>query len=252
MLNWVEISEDVPTTRAYPLSGGLAWVALQVDSDSEALHTHDYVASTADVDRYSDVIEQTSWRLANFRRNPVFLADHDPRHVIGVVERVGLTKKSEGDGVDLRARVRFDVGEHNPLATLHAMQHGTGFRRAVSVGFRPGMAKSRTELAADDPLYVDPSKASRWSAGYVYKQCELYELSSVAVPGNPYALKLAADGVDEARVKALIGEYLPTATRDAILHCVRRDAEVRRAVFAAALAPEHKPTANPVQWVNNG
>jgi hypothetical protein len=37
----------------------------------------DFIASTATLDRYHEVIEPTGWRLESYRRNPVFQNAHN-------------------------------------------------------------------------------------------------------------------------------------------------------------------------------
>jgi len=36
-----------------------------------------FIASTDDVDRYSDIIDQGSWILENYKKNPVILFNHN-------------------------------------------------------------------------------------------------------------------------------------------------------------------------------
>lgn len=252
-MDWLDDSDN-GTTETYAWVGrsGLCWLALAVGDPEDPAPdgSTDFRSSTDGVDRYGDIVEQGQWRLANYRKNPVVLLEHgfgpEGRLVIGRSDRVGIVKSTD-DKHELRNRVRWDAGDHNPMATLVAAQHRTGFRNAVSVGFKPGEAINRTKLDKSDPRYVDGDKVPAWKAGYVFRFPELYELSSVAVPGNADALSLSADlrnaeDVD-AKIRSTLAELLPSMQRDALLSFIRRDEEVRRAMVIATLAgmPAEKP-----------
>jgi len=187
----------------------------------------DFVASTAIVDRMGDVIDQGTWRLANWRANPVILHEHAPP-VIGK----GKAKRS-ADALSIK--VQWDIGDHNPIATLAGTQHLNGFRSAGSVGFIPGKAKNRLDLGDDDPRKA-PKNTPRWLAGNVFSHNELLEFSSVAVPANPQALQLSlyadeAEG-DEDKVERFVRESVAKATAEAILAAVKDDETIQRAIRA--------------------
>jgi len=187
-----------------------------------------FVASTAEPDRVGDVIEQ-DWRLAAYRRNPVVLAEHDSRVVVGRADYAGVPKEIGS----LVIRVMWDDdAEINPVGALLAHQHREGFRRAGSVGFLPGSRVERDKLPTDHEHFRARPKDA-WSAGAVYRHNELLEFSSVAVPANPNALQQSASA---SALRAALDQVLPRAIRDAILTAVRRDQEVRRAILAVALA----------------
>src|SRR5262245_10186763 len=69
-----------------------------VDEDARSL---EFVASDETRDRYGDVINAAGWQLDAFRKNPIFLWQHDYGAPIGTVERVRV------DGARLLARVKF-------------------------------------------------------------------------------------------------------------------------------------------------
>ncbi len=139
-----------------------------------------FVASTAASDRMDDVIDQASWKLDNYRANPVVLTDHDYRagNVVGrgevsIVEGVGLVLDVvKWSSKDYAQAVKLDVEE--------------GIINAVSVGLRPGRRVARRSLPSTDPLYL----ADGW--GEVYYDCDLLEISIVAVPANPEAVAVRA------------------------------------------------------------
>lgn len=143
-----------------------------------------FVCSTDVVDRSDEVIEQDGWELANFQKNPVFLAAHMHRladgrsPVIGSFTSVGVT---EGK---LEGTVRFaDTELGREYKTLYTDKH----MRAVSVGFQPKAGETRR----DD----DGQKR------YHHTKQELYETSAVAVGCNQEALsRLTHAPVDRAPV----------------------------------------------------
>ena len=47
------------------------------EADGESPATLDFVASTATLDRYHEIIEPCGWRLDSYRRNPVFQNAHN-------------------------------------------------------------------------------------------------------------------------------------------------------------------------------
>ena len=135
--------------------------------------TLEFVGSTADVDRYGDVIELAGWDLQNYQKNPVFLWAHDYKQPpVGKAVKVGQTDRG------LLFHVKFPTAEEYPFAdTIYKLYLG-GYLRATSVGFR--------ELERE-PLTDKEGKQT----GFRYKKQELYELSAVPIPANPNALIMA-------------------------------------------------------------
>lgn len=206
------------------------WLIRQVE-DEPGKPTR-FIASTSDPDRMRDVVEQR-WVLGPYKRNPVILADHDPRYVVGVSVKTAV----ESD--QLTIAVKWDDSDPaiNPLAALIAHQHREGFRRAVSVGFVPGEAVSRVDLPEKHPAKVGPD-TDRWKAGYLYRKPELLEVSSVAIPANPQALQLSArvrETEDESeQIRRALAEGLDAKIRSIVLDAIQRDRSVRNAVLALA------------------
>lgn len=209
-----------------------------------------------------DIIATREFRLGNYRKNPVVLADHDPSQVIG---RGTASIVSDGEVTRLEGVATWDVVESNPLAVLIAGQHARGVRSAVSIGFQPGKGTmGRDQLQPDDPLYVDPAKLDgygRWAVGRYIRAPELYEWSSVSVPKDPSALQLQswaleAEDPDE-RIRRMADEIVSARWRDVVLQAVRQDAELRAAITAtvfAALPPDFaapaatNPPADESDW----
>jgi phage head maturation protease len=258
---------DEVETRAHKIEragsddGLLGWLAQPIGADEVKAaggETSDgqshFVASTGVVDRMGDIVEQESWRLANFRSNPVILHEHY-QPVVGR----GSARVVDGDGGKrLVLSVTWDDGDHNPIGRMVAEQHRRGFRHAVSVGFRPGKAISRKDLPEDDPRRVADKDVPSWRAGHLFRFNELLEVSSVAIPANPEALQLASFAREPEdpteQIRRVLAETTPKAVRDAVLDLVRRDAEVRRAIGAALLSEPVDPAHNNagISWLNRG
>lgn len=193
-----------------------------------------------------DIIETKEFRLANWRKDPVVLADHNPEHVIGR-GTAQVVEQAEGPA-QLHGSSEWDLHESNPLAVLIAGQHARGMRSAVSIGFMPGKGSGpRTKLAADHPAYMDPEKTPDWRAGWFHRYPELYEFSSVAIPRDPSALQLqswAAEAVTlEQRIERVVRELVTREQAAWVLHAVRNDAAVKAAVAGVALAHLPNPSA---------
>ena len=133
----------------------------------------EFVGSTAQVDRYGDVIEVEGWDLKNYQKNPVFLWAHDYRQPpVGKAVQVGKTDQG------LLFQVKFATAEEYPFAdTVYKLYLG-GYLRATSVGFQD---------LAREPITDKEGKQVGWR----FKKQELYELSAVPVPANPNALIMA-------------------------------------------------------------
>lgn len=122
------------------------------------------VLSSETVDSYGEIVDQASWKLDRFLKNPVVLRMHSFNDVIGHAEDVKLV-----DGA-LEARIVFATTSlANDVFTLFR----DGAMRAFSVGFRPGSSSSEQ---------VNGRKVIR------LLDCELLEVSAVSVPANPDAI----------------------------------------------------------------
>jgi hypothetical protein len=155
----------------------------------------DFVASTAALDRYCEVIEPAGWRLESYRQNPVFQNSHQYGDIMFTLGKALRTEvRTEGGKPALCQRVEFAV-EVNPVARVAYGLYKGGFLRAVSVGFVP----VRWEDGGDDAALVEGCKPPRRR----YLEQELLEVSAVAIPANPEALILGmrsgAVGVDAVR-----------------------------------------------------
>ena len=139
----------------------------------------EFVISTASVDRHGTVLDPNGWMLDNFRSNPIMAYQHnthstDPDDIIG-------TWDLRIENGQLVGKPIFEDAELNPKADKIRREIEAGTLRAVSVGFIPTDARWGTKSRGEDPnvLYLD--------------QNELLEVSIVAVPSNPDALKRSVE-----------------------------------------------------------
>lgn len=260
MTDWTDGIEDEEGQTANQFRAGMfSWIARSLDTPDLPKDTYDFVASSGTVDRMNDSIDQGTWKLGNFRKNPAILYEHTtPMIGKGLVKVHTL---EDGKTKELRARITFHNSPTNPIGAMVAEQHANGFRKAVSVGFLPGERKNRTEIDPNDPnfgnLYVDPKTIPyKWLAGNLFRHNQLLEISSVSIPAHPDALQMGTDGSagimkdfvngenrDEA-LRKFLDETLPAAVRDLVLTSLRSDERVRRAIEAMTLgSTPSTPTA---------
>ena len=122
------------------------------------------VASDGSLDRMGDVLDPFGAQLANFKRNPVVLAQHDQGAPIARCVSIGV------EGNQVLALVEFPPEGISPKADEYCRLVKAGIISAVSVGFIPIEWK---------PI----SGAGNWFTSW-----ELLELSLVSVPANQSAL----------------------------------------------------------------
>jgi len=137
------------------------------DSD----RTIEGVFSTSDSDRSGDPpIDQESWNLKNFKKNPVILFAHDSHQIpVGKAVKIGLNDKG-----NLAGKIKFAIDEGvgvygDLIKTIYNLYKGK-FMSAFSVGFMMG------------EIVVDKKKKTKMVNN------ELLEISCVPVPANAFAL----------------------------------------------------------------
>lgn len=163
----------------------------------------DFVASTATMDRYQEIIEPAGWRLEAYRRNPVFQNAHNYGDILFTLGRAVTTEVREVGGRQaLCQRIQFAT-EVNPVARIAFGLYRGGFLKAVSVGFIPLKWEDATEVKSEEcrvqnedserTHLTQPSPpAERGKAPRRrYLEQELLEVSAVAIPANPDALALS-------------------------------------------------------------
>ena len=125
-----------------------------------------FVASEETPDRYGDIIQVAGWNFDNFKKNNVFMFNHD-YHIapIGTVPKVWV------EGKQLLNTVDWDTADE--LAKFIKGKYDRGFLKGESVGFRP----LEWEESSD--------------GGYIFSKAELLEISAVALPAHPNAIRKA-------------------------------------------------------------
>ena len=131
-----------------------------------------FIASTANPDRYGDVINQRGWDLGKYRKNPVILLNHNANALpIG---------RGEVDVVDGQLIVDVEFDMEDPQAKEIARKTKAGFLNAVSVGFNPLDATPRNMLEKSHPAHGQ--------SGQYFDRAELLEISIVTIPANGEAV----------------------------------------------------------------
>ena len=131
-----------------------------------------FIASTANPDRYGDVINQRGWDLGKYRKNPVILLNHNANSLpIG---------RGEVDVVDGQLIVDVEFDMDDPQAKEIARKTKAGFLNAVSVGFNPIDATPRNMLEKSHPAHGQ--------SGQYFDRAELLEISIVTIPANGEAV----------------------------------------------------------------
>jgi len=130
----------------------------------------EWYASTKDKDRWSDIVEPEAFKnaLSMYMLNPIVLLQHDMDKPIGIVEDA----KIDENGLYIKAKIT-----ENEDWVFSKLVNGV--LRSFSIGYRVKDYEDR-DIYNSDWEYA-------WS-DFVIKELELYEISIVSVPMNPYAL----------------------------------------------------------------
>lgn len=191
-------------------------------------HITTFIGSTAAVDRADDIVDQRSWKLDEFKANPVILQGHNPsKPVVGKAVKVEV-REHDGEQA-LMFDVKFDDHPTNPDGQRIARQVREGFLSAVSVGFRSGEVVRRSQLPSDDPR--------KGEHGMLFKNNQLFELSVVAIPMNQDALAVRELDDFAEKVKAALIRLVESG-----------DEGVARAVEAVRLAAPAIETGEGLSW----
>ena len=165
-------------------------------STSDSQPILDFIASTATLDRYHEIIEPAGWRLDSYRKNPVFQNAHNYGDILFTLGRAVSTEVRNIEGRQaLFQRIQFAT-EVNPVARIAYGLYKGGFLNAVSVGFIPlrwedgkgERGAESEEQGAADQIHLTAEKAAAPRRRYLEQ--ELLEVSAVAIPANPDALAL--------------------------------------------------------------
>lgn len=128
----------------------------------------EFVLSDDTKDRYGDVIDPKGWQLANFKKNPIALFNHDSDFPVGTWTNVRV----EGNRLIGKLKLAAEGTSQRLDEIIRLVAQGV--LRAVSVGF----TAIEREALADN-------------SGILFKRQELLETSLVSVPANPGAVQLA-------------------------------------------------------------
>lgn len=134
--------------------------------DGKRVYT--FLATTEAVDRQNEILSLDGWELDNYRRNPVVIDSHNYggiENIVGTASEVRQTERG------LEVDISFNMTPRGRLAEQLVEE---GNLRAVSVGF----ISKEMEW---DSKGAGPAK---------HTKKELLEISVVAVPANPEALRL--------------------------------------------------------------
>lgn len=235
-----------------------SWRVKATDTEPERAFTT-FVASTDVEDRYEDIIDQNSWRFANYEANPVILIDHyySCTTVVGRGKDLKVGPVGEGDDEQGKAvlkeifkraagmkgktaftiTVEWDLADE--LARNIAGKVERGFLNAVSVGLRSYKMTRRNGLPKDHWAYSA-------TGGYLLEENELYEVSVVAIPANAEALAKRAASAAGIDVDTIVRSVLERLAVDDELW---RQVEARRLAAAASSAPT--PAEDALPWTKS-
>ena len=152
-----------------------------------------FVGSSPSPDRHGDVVNAKGWNLDNFKKNPVFLWQHNQNEApIG---------NSINEFVDEEKGLVMDIFFHGltEKSAEALMLYNAGVMKGVSVGFRPLELKEMDDEERKD-LGMSPF-------GTYYESQELLELSAVSIPANPDALLETQKDVAGLVMKKLVDEH---------------------------------------------
>lgn len=166
-------------------------VVNKLNASAEVEGSDEYVLSDETVDRYGDVIKLSGWKLANFKRNPIVLFNHDNNFPIGRWENIGVRNGG------LRAKfVPAARGTSARIDEINSLRE-QGILKATSVGFKP--------------LKAEPRAGGK---GLDYTEAELLETSIVSVPANPNALQVAKSlNISDDTLALVFGKQAVTPER---------------------------------------
>jgi len=182
------------------------------------------VCSDECIDRSDETIQQSGWQLAEFLKNPVFLAAHQHRLDNGRSTVVGSFRSAGVEGGNAPALVGKVKFADTELGREYRTLYKDGHMRAVSVGFRSLKGEWRTVNNA----------AGKGQKVYVHTQSDLIEVSAVAVGCNQNALaRLRTMGLDasgETDVRAIVREEI-AQVKNEILDAVEDGFDAMKAIL---------------------
>ena len=136
-------------------------------------------------DRQGEIVDQASWDVKNYDKNPLILWGHNPEQPENVLGQGSDIKLNVGGKSYITAQ--FDEAEINPRADMVFRQLIKRTLRCVSAGF----ITHSYDMQEDVPVLRDN---------------ELLEISIVPIPANPRAIALAykANEISEKDAKWMV------------------------------------------------
>lgn len=163
-----------------------------------------FVASDESTDRMGDIIRVAGWELANYKRNPIVLFQHQSSNPVGISTKVWI------EGKALMAQIKLAAEGTSPFIDTLRKLLDQSIVRAVSVGFMP----------TKQPNYIRDNTNDRVT-GLEFVGQELNEISLVSVPANANALAMAKSlHIPELHLQRIFA----TATKDASVHMAQQKA----------------------------
>lgn len=179
-------------------------IAVKAISIDEKNYTATFVMSTASIDRHGDIVDQDTWNLEHFLKNPAFFWGHRSNEFpLGKWLSGKLEVDPENPDQKMLVGVaEFAVDVHADIerAWKHVVR---GDLNMVSVGFIPKLVD-----------YDEDRKA------YILKYCELMECSLVGIGSNRRALIKDTEDVKDIKdtlidIKKDIEDTKPATTVEA-------------------------------------
>lgn len=170
---------------------------LSVRSIDEEKRTARFVFSTASIDSYDEVVEQ-SWDLKRYEKNPVVLYNHNHGAFFGAAADslpIGFAKDVELIDGALEGTVCFVSEAANPLAEMCWRCFKEGALRAGSVGFVPGDVREERRDGREI---------------YVLANNELFEFSLTPIPANAEATAKSVNNHERAMFKSMAHKSVTT------------------------------------------
>ena len=202
---------------------------VELKAISDENYTIKGVFSTADEDRHGEIVDQKSWQLDDYLKNPVILFGHDHNQP-AIGKAVNLFFNSEGN---LEGEIQFAAKEYDFAKTIYQLYKG-GFMRAFSVGFQNEVVE-----------YDDAENK------VTLKRNHLFEISCVNVPANQLALA-KSKGIDTSALEKHLnpiqkeGKVLSAKNRTAVENAISALSQVLEADKSKSV-PSNDTAVKPVK-----
>lgn len=206
---------------------------IEIKGINDENYTIKGVFSTADEDRHGEVVDQKTWQLDDYLKNPVILFGHDHNQpAIGKATNLFFNESG-----NLEGEIQFAAKEYEFANTIFKLYKG-GFMRAFSVGFQ-------NEVVEYD----------EGAQKVTLKRNTLFEISTVNVPANQLALA-KSKGIDTAPLEKHLnipvekeGRVLSAKTKTTIVNAVDALNKLIEADNGKSIEPVSNDTAAPTKKV---